>query len=88
MMKNEQAIRKATAHLHMLYGLCENLNGEFGPTCGPLLKHYSEAFNYISVKLLPQFGMTNDEIADLVMAIGEETPDLMGKMADYFHPVD
>lgn len=87
-MKNEQAIREATAHLHMIYGLCESLNGGFGPTCGPLLKLYSEAFNYISVKLLPQFGMTNDEIADLVMSIGETSPEVMGEMSDHFHPVN
>ena len=87
MIKNEQAIRKLTTHLHTIYGLCDTLNGEYGQTCGPLLKHYGEAFNYISVKLLPQMGMNNDEITDLVMSIGEETPDLMGQLADHFHPV-
>lgn len=87
MMRNEPAIRKATAHLTAIYALCEDLTGEFGPTTSPLLKHYSECFNYISVELLPKFGMTNDEIADLVMSIGETSPEVMGEMADHFHPV-
>jgi hypothetical protein len=85
---NTTAIHKLTTHLNTIYALCETLNGEYGPTCGPLLKHYGEAFNYISVKLLPQMGMTNDEIANLVMAIGDENPDLMGQLADHFHKLD
>lgn len=84
--QNQKAIRKATAHLTAIYALCEDLTGEYGATAKPLLKHYSECFNYISVVLLPQFGMTNDEIADLVMSIGETSPEVMGDMSDHFHP--
>ena len=87
MIKNEQAIRKATAHLHMIYGLCNDLNGEFGDEARQLMKLYGACFNHISVKLLPLMGMTNDEIVDLVMALGEDTPELMGQLADHFHPV-
>lgn len=85
-MKNQKAIKKATAHLTAIFALCENLNGETS-LARPLLKHYSECFNYISVELLPKLGMTNDEICDLVMSIGETSPEVIGKMADHFHPV-
>jgi hypothetical protein len=68
MMRNEQAILKLKAHLHMIYGLASDLNGEYG-TAGTLMKHYGEAFNHITLELLPLAGMTNDEIVDLVSAM-------------------
>ena len=68
MMRNEQAILKLKAHLHMIYGLASDLNGEYG-TASTLMKHYGEAFNHITTELLPQMGMTTDEIADLVSGL-------------------
>jgi hypothetical protein len=68
MMRNEQAILKLKAHLHLIYGLASDLNGEYG-TAGTLMKHYGEAFNHITLELLPLAGMTNDEIVDLVSAM-------------------
>ena len=68
MMRNEQAILKLKAHLHMIYGLASDLNGEYG-TASTLMKHYGEAFNHITLELLPLAGMTNDEIVDFVSAM-------------------
>lgn len=68
MMRNEQAVLKLKAHLHLIYGLASDLNLEYG-TAGTLMKHYGEAFNHIVVDLLPQMGMSKDEIVDLVSAM-------------------
>jgi len=68
MMRNEQAILKLKAHLHMIYGLASDLNGEYG-TASTLMKMYGDAFNHITFDLLPQMGMTNDEIVDFVSAM-------------------
>jgi hypothetical protein len=68
MMRNEQAILKLKAHLHLIYGLASDLNGEYG-TASTLMKHYGETFNHITLELLPQMGMTNDEIVDFVSAM-------------------
>jgi len=68
MMRNEKAILKLKAHLHLIYGLASDLNGEYG-IAGTLMKRYGEVFNHITLELLPQMGMTNDEIADQVSAL-------------------
>jgi hypothetical protein len=68
MMRNEQAILKLKAHLHLIYGLASDLNGEYG-TASTLMKRYGEVFNHITLELLPQMGMTNDEIVDFVSAM-------------------
>lgn len=65
MMRNEKAILKLKAHLHMIYGLASDLNGGYG-TAGTLMRMYGDAFNHITFDLLPQTGMTSDEIVDLV----------------------
>jgi myosin-crossreactive antigen len=71
MMRNEQAILKMKAHLHMIYGLASDLNGEYG-IAKKLMRQYGNAFNEISTVLLPQMGMTNDEIVDLVTSIDND----------------
>jgi hypothetical protein len=72
MMRNEQAILKLKAHLHMVFGLANDLNGEYGPAAS-LMKMYGEAFNHITCDLMPQMGMTEDEIVDLVSSMDELT---------------
>jgi len=69
MMRNEQAILKLKAHLHLIYGLASDLNGEYGDEARQLMKLYGVCFNHITLKLMPQMGMTNDEIVDLVSAM-------------------
>ena len=71
MMRNEQAILKLKAHLHLIYGLASDLNGEHG-IAKKLMRQYGNAFNEISTVLLPQMGMTNDEIVDLVTSIDND----------------
>jgi len=80
MIKNEQAIRKATAHLQMIHGLANDLNGVYGaaPTL-ELLRLYSETFNHITLKLLPALGMTEEEIEDLCAGIGENYDEYLFK---------
>lgn len=68
MNKNHDAILKLKLHLHMIYGLASDLNGEYG-TAGTLMKHYGEAFNHITTELMPMMGMTKDEIVDFVSAM-------------------
>jgi len=75
MMRNVQAIRKLKAHLHMIYGLASDLNGEYG-TAGNLMKLYGECFNHITTELLPQMGMSEDEVRDLVTAMEPELEEL------------
>ncbi len=68
MNKNQDGIRKLKLHLHMIYGLASDLNGEYG-VAGTLMKHYGEVFNHITLELLPKMGMSNDEIVDLVSSM-------------------
>ncbi len=68
MNKNQEGIRKLKLHLNMIYGLASDLNGEYG-TASTLMKHYGEAFNHITLELMPMMGMTNDEIVDFVSAM-------------------
>jgi hypothetical protein len=68
MIKNEQAILKLKAHLHMVYGLANDLNGETS-VARTLMKHYGDTFNHITIELLPKMGMTNDEIVDFVTSL-------------------
>ena len=70
-MRNEQAIRKLKAHLHMIYGLADDLSGSYG-SVGTLMKLYGEAFNHITTELLPQMGMSEDEVRDLLTSIEPE----------------
>lgn len=70
-MRNEQAILKLKAHLHMIYGLASDLNGEYG-TATSLMKLYGEAFNHITLEILPKLGMSEEEIHDLVASIEPE----------------
>lgn len=70
-MKNEPAIRKLKAHLHMIYGLADDLSGEYGPA-STLMKLYGECFNHITTELLPQMGMSEEEVSDLVTSLEPE----------------
>jgi len=72
MMRNEKAILKLKMHLHMVFGLANDLNGEYG-TAGTLMKMYGEAFNHITCVLMPLMGMTEDEIVDLVSSLDDTT---------------
>ena len=72
MIKNEQAILKLKAHLHLVYGLANDLNGETS-VARTLMKHYGDIFNHITCDLLPQMGMSEEEIVDLVTSIDEHT---------------
>ena len=72
MIKNEQAILNATAHLHMIYGLANDLNGAYGSeSVQTLMRLYGEAFNHITTQLLPSLGMSEEAIEDLVAGIDE-----------------
>jgi len=71
MMRNEKAIKKLKAHLHMVYGLATDLNGEYG-IANRLMRQYGNVFNEISTVLLPQMGMTNDEIVDFVTELDND----------------
>ena len=71
-MNNAQAILNATAHLHMLYGLANDLNGAYGSEpIQKLMGLYAEAFNHITAEVLPMLGMSSDSIEDLVAGIDE-----------------
>ena len=72
MMRNEKAIKKLKAHLHMVYGLASDLNGEFGDASRQLMKLYGMCFNHIILKLMPALGMTNDEIVDFVTELDND----------------
>ena len=71
MMRNERAIKKLKAHLHMVYGLASDLNGEYG-IANQLMRQYGNVFNEISTVLLPQMGMTNDEIVNFVTELDND----------------
>jgi myosin-crossreactive antigen len=68
MNKNENAILKLKSHLYMIYGLSSDLNGEYG-IAKPLMSLYGKAFNHITTELLPQMGMSEEEVEDLVSRI-------------------
>ena len=71
MMRNERAIKKLKAHLCMVYGLASDLNGEYG-IANQLMRQYGNVFNEISTVLLPQMGMTNDEIVNFVTELDND----------------
>lgn len=71
MMRNEKGIQKAIAHLQVIYGLANDLNGEYGDEATTLMRLYSETFNHITLKLLPSLGMSEESIHDLCVDLGE-----------------
>jgi len=71
-MNNAQAIRKATTHLHMIYGLANDLNGAYGSEpIQTLMRLYTETFNHITTEVLPMLGMSEESISDLVSGLDE-----------------
>lgn len=71
-MNNDSSKRKAIAHLHMIYGLANDLNGAFGSeSVQKLMKLYGETFNHITTEILPSLGMSEESIEDLVAGLDE-----------------
>ena len=71
MMNNDNSRRKAIAHLHMIYGLANDLNGATN-TVVTLMRLYGEAFNHITGDILPKLGMSEEAIEDLVRSLDED----------------